>query len=112
MQMTTTGHDKALIVAITGEIDHHTASTIKANIEAAYNEHKALDLLLDFSEVSFMDSSGIGMIMGRYKSLLPGGELRVFGVNAHVKKLFELSGLTQIIALHDTQADAMAERKV
>jgi stage II sporulation protein AA (anti-sigma F factor antagonist) len=55
-----------------------------------------------------MDSSGIGMIMGRYKNLVPGGYLKIFGVNQNIKKIFDLSGLNKIIKFYETKEQALA----
>ena len=103
--------DTTMIVAVNGEIDHHTAATIKEKIEDEYTSKNAVDLLFDFANVNFMDSSGIGMIMGRYKNLVPGGAVKIFNVSEHISKIFALSGLTKIISFHQTLEDALVEEK-
>ena len=83
-----------------GEIDHHTARELRESIDEAANEQKPGKLLLNFREVTFMDSSGIGLVMGRYRLMRElGGELRVTGVPSHIKKVMRLSGLDKLAVL-------------
>ena len=56
-----------LTAYISGEIDHHSAKSIRKEIDINVEKLKPTDLYLDFSKVDFMDSSGIGLVMGRYK---------------------------------------------
>ncbi|MFQ9801683.1 MAG: anti-sigma factor antagonist [Clostridia bacterium] len=56
-----------LIVSITGELDHHTCESARHIIDDEYNQQGALHIIFDFHKIDFMDSSGIGLIMGRYK---------------------------------------------
>ena len=61
--------EKEIRVCLSGEIDHHSAALIRASIDdVIIQKHPAL-LTLDFSDVTFLDSSGIGLVMGRYKLL-------------------------------------------
>lgn len=83
-----------------GEIDHHTAKDLREGIDSAASEQKPGKLVLDFREVTFMDSSGIGLVMGRYRLMRElGGELRVTGVPSHIKKVMRLSGLDKLAVL-------------
>lgn len=99
---------RTLIVALTGELDHHGAEQIRDIIERAVSENNTLNLIFDFSSLSFMDSSGIGMIIGRYKLMkgLGGNTLLVCG-NSRIKKLVTLSGLTRLIAVCETVEEAL-----
>ena len=68
--------DKTLIVSIGGEIDHHTCQDVKDDIERAYGNGSYKHIAFDLERVQFMDSSGIGLIMGRVKSAaLLGGQV-------------------------------------
>ena len=79
---------------LTGDIDHHSARNIREDIDAFIQMKKPYLLRLDFSGVSFMDSSGIGLIMGRYRLMhLIGGRVLVCNVPAHLKRMMELSGI-------------------
>ena len=73
----TTKQGDALTVYLTGEIDHCVAEGLRNEIEMLIVAHDPHRLILDFSQVSFMDSSGIGMIIGRYKTA--GGSTVSFG---------------------------------
>ena len=72
---------------LSGEIDHHTAAELRETIDSAANEHKPTLLVLDFKNVSFMDSSGIGLVMGRYKTIseLSGKVMRLAGMERLAK---------------------------
>ena len=79
---------------LSGEIDHHSAAFIREQIDSAVSAVSPKELCLDFMNVSFMDSSGIGLVMGRYKLMNTlGGKLRVRGVNASTMKVMKLAGL-------------------
>ena len=85
-------------VKLTGEIDHHSAEHIRKEIEHLIADQSLRSLTLNFDSVTFMDSSGIGMIIGRYKTMKErGGE--VFAVSLHppVDRIFRLAGLHRII---------------
>lgn len=100
MEVTLIGEKKALLVKVTGELDHHMAEKIKAEVDDKMRSTNAVNVIFDFSELSFMDSSGLGVIMGRYKKVRTlGGRIIVFGVNAGVLRIMEMSGLSQIIKL-------------
>lgn len=67
-----------LIAMLDGEIDHHTAKGVREKIDSEIETNSPKILVLDFSDVTFMDSSGIGLIMGRYKLMkASGGEIRI-----------------------------------
>ncbi len=79
---------------ITGDIDHHTARDVREQIDAYVQEIRPSLLNLDFSQVQFMDSSGVGLIMGRYRIMQTlNGSVSVVNVPAHLKRLIKMSGL-------------------
>lgn len=83
-----------MTVRLSGEIDHHTARLIREETDRLIQQKRPRELRLDFSSVSFMDSSGIGLIMGRYRLMgLYGGYLHVVNVPEALEKLMILSGL-------------------
>ncbi len=86
--------DKTLTVYLQGEIDHHTAGNIRNRTDAEILRHSPEELILDFSKVSFMDSSGVGLVIGRYK-LASSRNCRtvVTGLRERDKKILMLSGL-------------------
>lgn len=100
MEVTLIGEKRALLVKVTGELDHHIAEKIKGLVDDKMRSTNAVNVIFDFSQLAFMDSSGIGVIMGRYKKARTlGGKVIVFGVNASVLRIMEMSGLSKIIKL-------------
>jgi len=86
-----------------GEIDHHTAREMRQAIDSAIELNMPSLLILDFSAVSFMDSSGIGLVMGRYRNLLKSGaELHITGTPPNIYKVMRLAGLEKL-AKFDSQ---------
>jgi stage II sporulation protein AA (anti-sigma F factor antagonist) len=97
-----------LIVKIDEEIDHHSCNKIRDKIDLAVDFKKIDKLIFDFQGVNFMDSSGIGMVMGRYKNIHKnGGKAAVTGLKPSVKKIFQMSGLFKILEEYDTVDNAI-----
>lgn len=83
-----------VVAVIEGDIDHHTAKDIRETIDEYIQKYSPLFLKLDFGEVRFMDSSGIGLIMGRYKLMTSlRGKLKVVNVPKNLERMIRLSGL-------------------
>lgn len=86
-----------VVAVIEGDIDHHTAKDIRETIDEYIEKYSPLFLKLDFGEVRFMDSSGIGLIMGRYKLMTSlRGKLKVINVPRNLERMIKLSGLTTL----------------
>ena len=86
--------DKTLTVFLSGEIDHHTAAAIRQTADKELIKHSPERLILDFSAVTFMDSSGVGLVLGRYKTALSlGCSTAVTGLKDREKKILQMSGL-------------------
>ena len=91
---------EVLTAFLDGEIDHHTAGVMRCEIDAAIEKNMPSVVILDFRDVSFMDSSGIGLVMGRYKILKPlGGELHVTNTSPQIFKVMKLAGLDRLAKL-------------
>ncbi len=85
---------KSIKVYLEGEIDHHSASLIRVSIDEAIMHKRPSLLILDFGSVSFMDSSGIGLVMGRYKLMKNvSGRIRVENLSPGAYKVMKLAGL-------------------
>ncbi len=99
IKMRTSGD--VLYVHITGELDHHVAAPIREEIDKELNANEKLtNIEFDFSDLTFMDSSGIGVIMGRYKIVEKrGGGVYASHVRPQVQKLLSLSGLLNILTI-------------
>ncbi|MGN1139293.1 MAG: anti-sigma factor antagonist [Ruminococcus sp.] len=86
-----------LTVKLKGEIDHNSASNLRTAIDSQINALRPKMLELDFSGVGFMDSSGIGLIMGRYRSMgLIGGKIKVINVPENIGRIISLSGISSL----------------
>ncbi len=87
-----------LRVKLSDELDHHNASTIRATIDEMILSGKIRNVVFDFENTKFMDSSGIGIIMGRYKLLRAiNGKVSVCNLESNVDRIFMISGLYKII---------------
>ena len=83
-----------------GELDHCSAQSIRRELDRVLEDHSVRHLILDMEKMDFMDSSGIGVILGRYRTLAGrGGTVAVRNMNAHVRRIFILSGMHQIIRI-------------
>lgn len=97
----------ALIVRIEGELDQHRAQELRKEIDRRINMG-CDNLIFDFSELEFMDSSGIGVIIGRYKSLLAlGGSTAIAAAKPQVLRILSLAAIDRIIPLYDTVEEAL-----
>ena len=94
--------DKSLILKIIEELDHHTVEKIRRKADYEIEKYLPRKVILDFNRVSFMDSAGIGLILGRYKNIsILGGKLEVVNVSAQVIKILNMSGLSKIIEIKE-----------
>ena len=95
--------DKNLIVEfITTELDHYITDEVRDEIDHILNTKSIKNIVFDFKNIRFMDSSGIGIIIGRYKKISnDGGKVCVINVNERVQKIFKLSGMNKIIDIYD-----------
>ena len=90
--------DKSLLIEITEEIDHHLADKVRRKVDNEITRYMPRKTIFDFSRVTFMDSAGIGMIIGRYKMMrLIGGTLEINNASSSVKKILEMSGIMKIV---------------
>jgi stage II sporulation protein AA (anti-sigma F factor antagonist) len=97
-----------LLVRLSGELDHHTAENLKEKWQREIEKSNIKDVVVNMESLSFMDSSGLGVILGRYKEIKQlGGEMVVCSVSPTVKRLFELSGLFKIVRLEEDEKLAL-----
>ena len=89
-----------MTVKIKGDIDHHSADKMRESVEAAIKKERPAALVLDMSEVEFMDSSGFGFVMGRYKTVSSiGGKVSVTGCKDRIAKLLKMSGADRFVKI-------------
>ena len=97
-----TKENKILKIKFSGEIDHHTCDGIKLRTDYEIQKHAPKKVVFDFSDVKFMDSSGIGMLIGRYKQILRiNGQAEMINVSSDIKRIFEMSGIFKIIPIKE-----------
>ncbi len=93
---------KTLTVCPSGELDSHMAEKIRNTIDSEILKSGARKLVFDLSDIPFMDSSGIGMLIGRYKLMKRmDGQVEVTGMNQSVRRIFRMSGLNQIMKVNE-----------
>ncbi|UJL44765.1 anti-sigma F factor antagonist [Virgibacillus sp. NKC19-16] len=97
-----------LIVRLSGELDHHEAEALRDKWKNMMQENDVKHVILNLESMTFMDSSGLGVVLGRYKEVLQiGGEMVVCSISPPVKRLFEMSGLFKIVRLEENEAFAL-----
>lgn len=101
-------YEQKLLVTLMGELDHHSAEEVRVKIDDRIDRDNIKKVVMDFNGVTFMDSSGIGVVIGRYKKMNSrNGNCCIADVNRTVNKVFELSGLYKIIKSYTTVDEAM-----
>lgn len=111
MRIRTEEKSRCLVIHIEGELDHHTAEDIREKVDKIYDRTSCKDMVFDFEQVEFMDSSGIGMIIGRYKNAeKQGGQVFITGMDENIQKIFALSGLQKIVKSYANMQDFERER--
>jgi stage II sporulation protein AA (anti-sigma F factor antagonist) len=101
-------YERCLVIRLNEELDHHNAIRIREKADKLIDRHNIKHIIFDFSGASFMDSAGIGVIMGRYRKVIfIGGKTAVANVNSAVDRIFKLSGLYKIIEKYDTVETAL-----
>lgn len=100
-----------LRIIVVGEIDHHSAKKLRDGIDELIFENRPTELYMNFSEVDFMDSSGLGLIMGRYKLMkIYGGKTYIEDPSYRVLKIIELAQMNRIIEVITTQCDVESNK--
>lgn len=94
--------DGSLTVFMPKEIDHHQANKLRMETDLLIETYHVRHLVFDFSKTEFMDSSGIGVIIGRCKNLgYQGGQVSAKNLNERIQKIFLVSGLQKIIKIEE-----------
>lgn len=97
MDLLITHQGEQLTVALRGDLDHHTAAELRQKIDTALLQHHCKRLVLDFSALTFMDSSGIGLIMGRYRLLRDiEGTMTIVGISPRIESLLRMAGMEKL----------------
>ena len=110
MELTISGKYRALIARLSGELDHHIAGHVRDAVDRELERTGAINVAFDFRRVTFMDSSGIGMVMGRYKKVAAlGGQVVIFGASETVRRIMRMSGLDRFTVIVDKLEDGFEE---
>jgi len=100
--------EDVLVVRLSGELDHHEAESLRDEWKDMIYNNPVKHIILNLESVTFMDSSGLGVVLGRYKEVMQlGGEMVICSISPPVKRLFEMSGLFKIIRFEENEAFAL-----
>lgn len=92
-----------LIVYMPEEVDHMSAEDLRRAADRAMTNPNIRHIVFDFSDTLFMDSSGIGMMMGRYRKIIErGGDMMAVNTNRRIEKILLLSGIQKLISIKQT----------
>lgn len=98
--------ENCLTIYLPAEVDHHNAEEMKREADKLIGRDHIKYVIFDFENTDFMDSSGIGVIMGRYKTIsLIGGEVWAVHTNARIRKILTLSGVTKIMQIYEEEEE-------
>lgn len=99
---------KTTVVRVAGELDLVSADEFRKEVDAAMEQNCSDNVILNLNEVSFIDSSGLGVILGRYKKVtMRGGKMGIVGAQIQVKRILELSGVLNITDSFATENEAL-----
>lgn len=110
MRLTTDMQSGVFIVRIEGELDLSSVSEFRQTVDEILDNQRSKYLLMNLEKLTFIDSSGLGVILGRYKKVnLLGGRILVTNVKPQITRIFELAGLHKILAVYSTEAEALEQ---
>lgn len=97
-----------LIIRIMEDMDHHSAQYLRQKLDSEIIKATVKNIIFDFSKVNFMDSSGIGVVVGRYKNIQKlNGRAAIVNANPKIMQIFEMSGVLKIIPAYTDLEDAL-----
>ena len=100
MEIISNVKDGVLYVKLSGDIDHHSAKNVRDSVDSLIRKNNPAELELDLSAVEFMDSSGLGLVLGRYKKQTDiGGSLKIINPTKRVMQILQLAGVEKIIKI-------------
>jgi stage II sporulation protein AA (anti-sigma F factor antagonist) len=103
-----TNRGSTLIASFTGELDHHFAEYARNKIEGELLKATTRDVIFDFSGLSFMDSSGIGVIVGRYANIKKlGGKAAIICRDNKIRRILEISGILKLMSVYENLNSAL-----
>lgn len=101
---------ECLIINLPEELDHHTAKVIRDETDELFSSKKIRNVIFNYENTVFMDSSGIGLVMGRYREVrYLKGNVYLVGITDKMERYIQISGLHRIAKRKNTVEDAMRE---
>ena len=105
--------DGCLTVKLNGEIDHHSARDVRGEIDRQILFYKPDVVILDLAQIGFMDSSGLGLIMGRYNRIIElGGILKIGNPRGNAQRMMKMSGADKLIPIVFTEGEGDRSREI
>lgn len=99
---------KTLLVSLDGELDHHNAASVREDIDRKFTDAKTKNIVFNLQKLEFMDSSGLGIFIGRYKAVSAiGGKTFIAAPTPTAKRLIVLSGIHKIIPIYKSIDEAL-----
>jgi stage II sporulation protein AA (anti-sigma F factor antagonist) len=98
-----------LIIHLPRDLDHHNCRNLKYETDLLFSENYISKVVFDFSRTEFMDSSGIGILLNRYKQMAgSGGKVTLYGVNAQIGRILAIGGIHRLMEHFDSKEAAIA----
>lgn len=102
-------YNGTLIIHLPRELDHHNCRNLKYETDLLFSENYIRRVVFDFSRTEFMDSSGIGILLNRYKQMhLSGGKMALYGANAQISRVLMIGGVEQLMQVCKSREAALA----
>lgn len=99
---------QALIIHLPKEVDHHNCLELKYETDLLLEENYINKMVFDFSDTEFMDSSGIGVLLSRYKQMAgSGGTVSVYGAGARISRILKIGGIDRLVRQYGTREEAV-----
>ena len=109
MNFTYEARNQILIIHLPKELDHHNCRDLRYETDLLFSENYISKVVFDFSRTEFMDSSGIGVILNRYKQMIQsGGKVTIYGAGYQVQRVLAIGGILKIVKHYDTKEAAIA----
>jgi stage II sporulation protein AA (anti-sigma F factor antagonist) len=110
LELKFTNKGSTLVIKMTGELDHHYSTHAGTRMDGEIIKATTKNVVFDLSGLSFMDSSGIGVIAGRYKNVAKlRGRSVIVSTNQQINRILEMAGIFKIIPCHKSVDDAVKE---
>ncbi len=101
---------RVLVIHLPKELDHHNSRSLRYETDLLLEENYISRIVFDFSKTVFMDSTGIGILLNRYKQMQrSGGTVAIYGARAQIARLLSIGGVMKLVDRYDTKEAAIAE---